>query len=142
MGAGLMVAVPDWIKMQLRDATQGRCNGCGEASGLDPHHRQPRGMGGDPTGELDDIRNFLGLCRFPCHDMVDALPLDAQRLGWLVPRGYDLWTIPARIYTPQGFGWWLLTAPDHPRSKRGVLAYEPMPTEMAEALMGRMYGQG
>lgn len=133
-----MVAVPDWIKMQLRSASEGRCMGCGESRGLDPHHRQNRGMGG--TSEEDDIRNFLALCRFPCHDMVDALPLDAQRIGWLVPRPFDVATIPARIWTPQGFGWWLLTAPPHPRSKRGVLAFVPMLTEKAEALMARMYG--
>jgi hypothetical protein len=132
-----VVAVPDWVKMQLRDATQGRCAGCGEATGLDPHHRQPRGAGG--TSEEDDIRNFLGLCRID-HDSVDAAPLLAQFIGWLVPRPYLPWEIPALIWTPQGRGWWLLTAPPHPRSKRGVLAFKPMAPRVAEKILTAMYG--
>jgi hypothetical protein len=37
---------------------------------VDIHHLVGRGMGGDPKGVRDDIRNLIPLCR-DCHEKTD-----------------------------------------------------------------------
>lgn len=51
---------------------------------VDVHHADPRGMGGDQTGEKDCIENLGMLCR-ECHDIVEADPEENDFLKeWLV----------------------------------------------------------
>lgn len=108
-----MVAVPETIRTLLFMRAGFRCEVCGSPGHiLDPHHRQPRGMGGvHGAAEVraNDIRNFLAVCR-PCHDQIDADPDPARLNGWLVPHGTDPFETPALIHTVNGFGLWLLTS--------------------------------
>lgn len=93
----------------------GRCEGCGTAGNLDPHHRMTRGSGGvhgAAHGVSNDPRNLLMLCRI-CHDRTLASPGVQQCIadGWVIERraGVDPREVPARIYTVNGLGWWFLT---------------------------------
>ncbi len=47
-----------------------QCWGCYTQPAVDIHHLKGRGMGGDPTGVRDDIRNLIPLCR-QCHTKTD-----------------------------------------------------------------------
>jgi len=47
-----------------------KCWGCYMQPAVDIHHLKGRGMGGDPTGVRDDIRNLIPLCR-QCHTKTD-----------------------------------------------------------------------
>jgi len=114
-----VVAVPDRIKSHLIVRCMGRCEVCGEATGLDPHHRRSRGMGGvhgEAQETSDSFANFLAVCR-SCHDRIDADAEFARARGWLIPRALPVEAedVPAWIWTPQGRGWWFvcpLVAPD------------------------------
>lgn len=92
----------------------GRCEGCGLAGRLDPHHRMTRGSGGvhgAAEAVSNDVRNLLMLCRI-CHDCTLNDAPGCIRLGWVVERrsGDDPYDVPARIHTVNGYGWWYLTA--------------------------------
>jgi hypothetical protein len=110
-----MVAVPDAVKAVLILRCMARCEACGEATGLDPHHRRGRGMGG-VSGEAEqvslELSNFLALCR-RCHDRADAEPEFARSRGWVVPRALPVEAVhvPAFIWTTQGRGWWWVGPP-------------------------------
>jgi len=113
-----VVAVPDYVKDQLILRCWSRCECCGEATGLDPHHRQGRGMGG-VFGEAEqvslELSNFLAICR-RCHDRADAEPEFARSRGWVVPRALPVESVlvPAFIWTAQGRGWWWIGPPHIP----------------------------
>lgn len=113
-----MVAVPDKVKAVGILRCMGRCEICAESTGLDPHHRRGRGMGG-VHGEAEEISlelsNFLFICR-RCHDRIDAEPEFARSRGWLIPRALPLSAdvVPAYIHTPQGRGWWWVGLPQIP----------------------------
>lgn len=47
-----------------------KCWGCYMQPAVDIHHLVGRGMGGDPKGMRDDIRNLIPLCR-DCHEKTD-----------------------------------------------------------------------
>jgi len=47
-----------------------KCWGCYMQLAVDIHHLVGRGMGGDPKGVRDDIRNLIPLCR-DCHTKTD-----------------------------------------------------------------------
>ena len=47
-----------------------KCWGCYMQPAVDIHHLVGRGMGGDPKGVRDDIRNLIPLCR-DCHEKTD-----------------------------------------------------------------------
>lgn len=99
-------------KQLLWARTYGLCEGCGAACARDPHHRQPRGMGGvhgAAQARSNDVRNLLALCRVE-HDRVDAEPAWAQARGWLVPHPIDPYEVPVNIRTVNGSGWWYLLA--------------------------------
>lgn len=88
----------------------GRCECCGTAWSSDAHHRQPRGAGGVHGVEYvnaNQVSNGLAVCR-SCHDRIDADAPTARTNGWLVAHPTPPATVPALIYTPQGYGWWLL----------------------------------
>jgi len=114
-----MVAVPDYIKTHLILRCWGRCEICGLPSGLDPHHRRSRGMGGVAEGAArevsDSLANFLAICRV-CHDRVDADPDYSKSRGWLIPRALPVEAeqVPAYIWTAQGSGWWFVCPPQAP----------------------------
>jgi len=89
----------------------GLCEGCG-AFGLprDVHHRQPRGMGGvhgAAAHASNAASNLLALCR-PCHDLTEDQPTLCRQRGWLVQHPSDPATAPAWLFTPNGYGRWLL----------------------------------
>lgn len=92
----------------------GRCEGCGLAGRLDPHHRMTRGSGGVhgvAATASNTPHNLLMLCR-PCHDRTlaaETVP-ECIALGWVIERRSGLIPaeLPAKIYTAQGRGWWLL----------------------------------
>lgn len=113
-----MVAVPDAVKAVLILRCWSRCEICGESTGLDPHHRRGRGMGG-VHGDAEvislELSNFLAICR-PCHDRIDAEPEFARARGWLIPRALplDAVRVPAWIWTAQGRGWWWVGPPGIP----------------------------
>ncbi|OUW03918.1 MAG: hypothetical protein CBD11_01890 [Phycisphaera sp. TMED151] len=46
------------------------CELCHRNKVVDIHHINPRGMGGNPSGEKDCIENLMGLCRV-CHNQVE-----------------------------------------------------------------------
>lgn len=100
----------DTFRLAVLSRGWGICEGCGTKRGIEAHHRQPRGMGGvSRVGAIaaHSPANGLGLCR-TCHDWVDMNATIARELGWLVPHPLDYRAVPARIYTPQGPGWWFL----------------------------------
>lgn len=80
---------------------------------LDPHHRATRGMGGvHRTSEAasNDCRNLLMLCRI-CHDCTLNDAEGCVKIGWVIERrsGVHPWTVPAKLRTVNGPGWWFLT---------------------------------
>jgi hypothetical protein len=91
----------------------GRCEGCGIAARLDPHHRMTRGSGGvhgAAAAISNDVRNILMLCR-PCHDTTLNDASGCIKIGWVIERrsGTDPLETPALIRTVNGHGWWYLT---------------------------------
>jgi hypothetical protein len=50
------------------------------------------------------------LCR-PCHDSTLSAATEAIKVGWVIERrsGVDPYDVPAKLYTVNGRGWWLLT---------------------------------
>lgn len=88
----------------------GHCDLCG--TGLRPdqweaHHRQPRGMGGDPTA--DTSANLLAL-HTDCHRWVESHRDIAYTLGFLVRTGHDPATTPVKRHRrfwqlPTETGW-------------------------------------
>jgi hypothetical protein len=94
--------------------SHGRCEGCGLAGRLDPHHRMTRGSGGvhGAAEEIsNDVRNLLMLCR-PCHDSTLADAPGCIKIGWVVERraGVNPHDVPAKLHTVNGPGWWFLTS--------------------------------
>jgi hypothetical protein len=92
------------------------CEGCGRFSLLDAHHRLARGMGGVSRAAAEranDPRNFLALCRHPCHESTEAAATwrECELKGWRFRHGLDADPLetPALIHTVNGFGWWFLT---------------------------------
>lgn len=43
------------------------------------HHTEQRGMGGDQTGEKDDISKLVGSCR-ACHTIMDSVPEENEEM--------------------------------------------------------------
>lgn len=133
-----MVAVPDAVKAVLVLRCSGRCEICGEATGLDPHHRRSRGMGG-VHGEAEEVSlelsNFLAICRL-CHDRIDAEPEFARRRGWLIPRALPVEAVevPAWIWTAQGRAWWWVGPPHIPDGFVWVDALAPVGRRYLEDL--------
>lgn len=133
-----MVAVPDAIKTVLILRCWARCEICGESTGLDPHHRRGRGMGG-VHGEAEEISlelsNFLAICRL-CHDRIDAEPEFARSRGWLIPRALPIEAVyvPAFIWTAQGRGWWFVCPPTIPDGFEWVDSLTPRGQEYLEDL--------
>lgn len=133
-----MVAVPDAVKSVLILRCWSRCEICGEATGLDPHHRRSRGMGG-VSGEAEEVSlelsNFLAICRI-CHDRIDAEPTFAQSRGWLIPRAMPVEPVyvPAFIWTAQGRGWWFVCPPTIPDGFEWVDPLEPRAQQHLESL--------
>lgn len=91
----------------------GKCEGCG-ANGkqLDAHHRRARGSGGvhgDAAAEANSPANLLMLCR-SCHEETEhAATWDiCVRNGIRLPQHEDPASVPARIFTVNGHGWWFL----------------------------------
>lgn len=88
----------------------GHCECCGTSTPTDPHHRQPRGAGGvHGTAYIaaHRVSNGLAVCR-TCHNWIDQNATLARQWGWLVAHPHDPATVPALIYTVNGYGWWLL----------------------------------
>ena len=138
-----MTEVPERVKEALRLRTPaGVCEGCGmTGSPLDPHHRQPRGMGGvhGAARDLsDDPVNFLALCRWPCHAFTEHEPEAARRLGWVVPHPVDVSRVPAKLWTPQGYGWWRFRYLDD----GGPHVAESLDEPDALRIIAQLYGQG
>lgn len=93
--------------------SNGFCEGCGFSGPLDPHHRMTRGSGGvhgAAAADSNNVRNLLMLCRV-CHDYTLSDAGACIAIGWVVERrsGIDPREVPARIYTINGRGWWVLT---------------------------------
>lgn len=90
----------------------GMCEGCGDRA-VDVHHRQPRGMGGvhgvAAVQAAHAAHNLLALCR-NCHRLTEDEPDLCRQLGWLVPHPTAPDSVPARLVTPNGTGWWHLLA--------------------------------
>ena len=53
-------------KKRVREEQFGRCAICGAENHLTIHHIKPRGHGG-----TNATQNALGVCREPCHDILD-----------------------------------------------------------------------
>jgi hypothetical protein len=90
----------------------GLCEGCGIPGHLDPHHRMTRGSGGvhgAASVASNDPRNLLMLCRV-CHDRTLADAAACIAIGWVIERrsGVDPYSVPAKIHTVNGHGWWYL----------------------------------
>lgn len=82
----------------------GLCEICGAARATDPHHRQPRGMGGahrERAARVNALSNALALCRL-CHNHVEHDRTTAEQNGWIVSRYADPATIPANLTTWMG----------------------------------------
>lgn len=134
-----MVAVSDLIKTTLILRCWGRCEICTEGTGLDPHHRRSRGMGG-VHGDAEeiishDLSNYLAICR-PCHDRIDAEPEFAISRGWLIPRALPIEPVqvPAWIWTAQGRAWWFVCPPPIPDGFEWLDGLSPRGKEYLEAL--------
>lgn len=82
------------------------CERCSEPwTGLQVHHRLPRGMGGSSLPEINSPANLLLLCP-DCHGWVESNRTDAYTAGWLVHRGLDPAAVPVTVH---GYGPVLLT---------------------------------
>jgi hypothetical protein len=91
------------------------CEGCGKFGlRLDVHHRQARqsgGVSGDAERVANAVPNQLALCR-SCHDETEHSETWelTECIGWRMPKYVrDPWSVPARIHTVNGYGWWQLT---------------------------------
>lgn len=54
------------------------CEVCGKKA-VDIHHIEARGMGGNPSGDKDEINNLQALCR-KCHEDYGDVPDLKQKL--------------------------------------------------------------
>lgn len=91
-------------RIAVRQRSQGRCEGCGQAGDLQWAHRVRRGQGG-----LWHWANGLDLCH-RCHAFAHQQPHLAQGLGWELLPGADPTVHAAWIRTPHRLdpGWHLL----------------------------------
>lgn len=121
----------DATKLVMLERDGYRCVRCGihnDQQPLDPQHRVPRQMGGDPRPESNHISNLISLCRF-CHDWVERV--NRQRgydLGYLVHRGTDPadvrvwhwrlgWVLP--VWWDNGQASWEYAPPGPEEERRG-----------------------
>ncbi len=65
------------------------------------------GVRGEAYTQAHRVSNGLAVCR-KCHIYIDDDATQARLRGWLVQHPYDPAAIPVLIYTPQGYGWWML----------------------------------
>lgn len=57
---------------------------CGNANGLEAHHRDPRGMGGTRRGEvINGLANLVLICH-ACHRSIESDREQAVADGWLI----------------------------------------------------------
>lgn len=102
-------------QQRVRARCWGMCEGCGRFGlRLDVHHRQARQAGG-VSGKAERVANaepnLLAFCR-SCHDETEHHETWelTERIGWRIPKYVsDPWSVPARIHTVNGDGWWQLT---------------------------------
>jgi hypothetical protein len=94
-----------------RERAQGRCEVCAAARDDQTHHRQPRGMGGVSRAgrSVNSPAALLRLCT-ACHHRIEHQRTWAKGQGLLVPRPTDPASVPARLRTANGDGWYLLDA--------------------------------
>jgi len=92
-----------------RARAYGRCEVCAMRPDTQSHHRQPRGMGGVSGVGLvvNSPANLVRICQV-CHDRAESYRDRARRVGLLVPRPTDPATVPVRLRTVNGTGWYLL----------------------------------
>lgn len=97
-----------------RARAHGRCEVCGVDRDNQTHHRQPRGMGGvhGAGTAVNRPACLLRVCT-TCHARIESYREWARRRGLLVPRPTDPATVPVRLRTVQGVGWWLLVEDGH-----------------------------
>lgn len=100
------------VKLVKRRATNDDglqlCEVCGDALGVNTHHRQARGMGGSREEHINTASNLLWVCGWGnsmpgCHADIENGRKYAKAVGWLVPRP----TLPIEV----------------PVLRRGVLVY-------------------
>lgn len=63
--------LPVSVRLQVRREQLNICAVCGETTHLTIHHKIPRSHGG-----TDERSNLIGVCREPCHDVLDKLALE------------------------------------------------------------------
>lgn len=83
--------IPQAVKDALMDRCGGRCERCSSYTGLDPHHRLKKGMGGTRDPQSHTLVNLLALCR-QCHRWVEhegVISGESYDKGWLVKRRRD-----------------------------------------------------
>jgi hypothetical protein len=81
----LRLRTPEWklLRELVRQRAGYRCERCGQARTLDPHHRKLKSQGG-----ADVASNLAAICR-ECHDWVHAHVETAVYQGWIVRSGAD-----------------------------------------------------
>lgn len=93
-------AVSPTVRALLLERAGGRCEVCGAptlVTGVNVHHRQPRGAGGSKTPSVNEPPNLLHLCP-PCHGLVESQRALAYTHGWLVKRPTDPACVPVLLW--------------------------------------------
>lgn len=67
----------------IRERSDGYCEYCGLARGVEIHHRRPRAMGGTNQKSTNEASNGLLLCS-GCHRWAEAHRTDALLVGVLL----------------------------------------------------------
>lgn len=97
-------AFSDRVRRIIEQRSLGRCEVCGlNRSGMQIHHRRPRGMGGTVDGWVGDSPNGLMICQ-GCHRMVEDRRHWAYTKGLLVRHGWHSVDVPVMLAS----GWSLL----------------------------------
>lgn len=75
--------IADKVRATVLTRSDGLCEVCGRAEGVDLHHRRPRAMGGSTRIDTNTPQNLLHLCR-GCHDEIERNRTNAYLLGRLL----------------------------------------------------------
>ena len=88
-----MTGFPKPVRNLVQIRSQGVCERCGAAPGVQLHHRRPRSMGGSKRADTNVASNSLHLC-VNCHAATESDRELSYRMGWLVRQGRDPAMVP------------------------------------------------
>ncbi|MFI9591254.1 hypothetical protein [Nonomuraea sp. NPDC052265] len=102
-----MTGFPAAVRAAIRSRSMGICEACGRRPATQQHHRDPRGMGGDPRTITNCPCNGLDLDD-ACHAWIEANRTIARKAGLLLGPGEDPCSEPVLLRAAYGPGWYRL----------------------------------